>query len=681
MEQEMTVVVDRAGNITLPSVGVVNVAGLTFKELKLHLKKKFAKYYSGFQLNVTLGNLRTIKIYVVGKAKTPGSYDVSGLSTVINALFATGGPSKVGSMRSVRLLRKNKLVTELDLYDFILKGDTSQDARLEPGDVILIPPIGDMVAFLGNVKDPGIYELKDETRLMDLLESIGGVSTTGYLRHVQVERIEEGRFRKVIDTDLSDFSEEENILLSNGDVIKVFPVSTVAMNKVTLEGNVVRPGDYEWHEGLKISDIIPSRDLKDLREDTLFEFARIERRVPPDFHPQVIHFNLRKAIEKDAKEDVGLQPLDVVTVFNKWEVRERPVVSIAGAVNQPGEYEHKTNMKVSDLVKLAGGLKKYAYNEGELTRVTVTQNGPITERMMLTIADHTDDVSDNNRLLQEDDYLFVRTVPDWHLYRRVAIRGEVLFAGIYTIKKAERFADLVERAGGFTENAYLQGTIFTRKSIQQAQQSMLEQAVDRLEREILSAAASKAATAISAEESEILEAQTKQYQELIKKLRLVKATGRLVVGVAPLSVLRTAPSNIELEDGDDIFVPEKMATVNVMGSVYNPSSYIYDPKTKLDAYVEMAGGPSENADADKTYVIKVNGSAVSSDKIKPGLFGWNSEAYRWEVGGPSRAKLQPGDTIIVPEKVDRLALMRDVKDVTQILFQIAVAAGVIIAAY
>ncbi len=678
VEEEYLLEVDRDGKITIPSVGVLSTAGLTFKELKEVLRKKFQQYFSGCSVNVTLSRIRTIRIYVVGKAKNPGSYNVSGMSTLINALFMTGGPSKIGSMRHIRLIRNHQLITELDLYDFILKADKSKDARLEPGDVIFIPHIEDLVAVVGNVKDPAIYELKDETRLMDLLESIGGISATGYLRRIQVERIEDSQFKKLIDKDLSEFIEEDNIILKNGDIIKVFPVSTVVVNKVTLKGNVVRPGDYEWHEGMKINDIIPSRDLKVLKEDTLLEFARIERRIPPDFHPEVVHFNLGKATEQDPRENVELKPFDVVTVFNKWEVKEKPVVCIAGAVNIPDTYEYREGMKLSDLIKLAGGLKRYAYNQAELTRVHITRAGPVTERSVLDISRKPDRTPEEDTTLRRDDYVFVKTIPDWHLYYQVAVRGEVRFPGTYPVKKGERLADLLERAGGFTENVYLKGSLFTRKSVQETQQKMLEKAIDRLEQEVLSAAATKTAAAFAEEESRILEAQTRQYRELIKKLRSVRAIGRLVISIQPLSVLRDTPANVELEDGDEIFIPSRLSTINVMGSVYNPSTYIYDPETRIDSYIEVAGGPSENADTDRTYVIKVDGSALSHKKIKGSFFGWSNKTYRWEVSSLSKTKLDPGDTIIVPEKFDRLALMRNIKDISQMIFQMAVTAGVVV---
>jgi protein involved in polysaccharide export with SLBB domain len=301
--------------------------------------------------------------------------------------------------------------------------------------------------------------------------------------------------------------------------------------------------------------------------------------------------------------------------------------------------------------------------------------------MVVNIAKDEDGMPKDNPPLKEDDYLLVKTVPAWQLYRHAVIRGEVLFPGTYVIEKGERLADLVIRAGGFTEDAYLKGVVFTRKSVQETQQKMLEKATDRLEQEVLSAGATKTATALTEGESKILEAQTRQYQQLIEKLRQVEAIGRLVISVAPLRVLRDTPANVQLEDGDEIFVPSKMATINVMGSVYNPSTYLYDPKTKIGPYIAMAGGPTDNADPGNTYVIKVDGSAFSPKKIRGGLFEWNTEAHRWEVGTSPRAKLHPGDTIIVPQKFDRLAIMRNIKDISQIIFQMAVTAGVVVALF
>jgi len=636
VEGQWNLIVDRDGAISLPKIGVLGVSGLTFQELREVLQREFAKYYNGFQMNVTMGALRTIRVYVVGNAQKPGSYRISALSGLVNALFEVGGPSETGTLRDIQLKRGDRTIVRLDLYDFLLRGDKSQDVRLQPGDVIFIPPVGATAAIVGHARSPAVYELKGRTTISGLVAMAGGVSASGYLQRVQVERVFRNEAKVIADTNLKDLGGKNDLVLQDGDVVRVFPITDKVVNAVTLRGNVTRAGQRQWYEGMRVSDMLPDPD-KDLLPESYFDQALIERYVFPDYHREVIFFDLGEAIfGKDQGQDMLLQPYDTVTVYSKWDFLEKPMVEVSGAVQRPGEYELRPNMRVSDLVNLAGGMKRYALPEGaELTRVHVTPEGPVSERRIVDLAAAMSAEGAGNIALMEDDYLVVPTVPEWEVHRMVHISGEVRFPGDYTIKKGEKLSSLIERAGGFTDSAYLPGAVFTRVRAQQLQQERLDEMVERLDREVLGVGAGEAATSLTAEDAKIKEFETKMRGEFIDRLRKVRAKGRMALQVDHPERLAASPYDIELEEGDSLAVPENPRSIQVVGAVYNQSTFIYTEDDKPTDYIAMAGGYTENADTDKVYVLKVDGTVVrgigkkarNSSRVTPSWFPRRWRAY------------------------------------------------------
>ena len=585
IEGQWNVVVDRDGNVSLPKVGILGVTGLTFKELKELLHKEFSKYYTGFEMNVSMGLLRTIRVYVVGNAERPGAYTVSSLSTLVNALFEAGGPSKTGTMRDIQVKRNDKTIVHFDMYDLLLKGDKTKDIRLMPEDVIFIPHVGTLVGIAGNVRNPAIYELKGETRLFDLIQMAGGLTSVAFKGRVQVQRIEDHQFRTIFEGDLIEIEKnpEKNFAIRDGDLVKVFSV-----------------------------------------------------------------------------------------------VETKNTIIITGAVANPGEYGVTPGVtKVRDVISLSGGLLYYASNQAEITRIKVTQAGPQTERLSVDLSKAMEDDPKHNVPLEINDYLFVRTVPEWELYRTVTISGEVKFPGTYTIKKGERLSSLIERAGGYTDSAYLRGAVFTRERVRELQQRQLDEMVERLERELLGRGAAEVAVALSPEDARITEYEIKQKRDFIDVLKGVKAKGRMAIKIDEPEILKKTPYDIELEEGDNLFIPSDPHSVQVIGSVYNQTAFVYDKDKGVSRYIDLAGGYTENADKKRVYVLKADGTAV---KPGGGFLGisWSKGSNRWEFGGQ---ELDPGDTIVVPEKIVRIAWMREIKDITQILFQIAVTAGVLIVAF
>lgn len=566
--------IDRDGKISLPQIGVLHLAGLRFSEAKSFLETEFSRYYkaSEVKMNVSMGRLRSIRVFVVGKAQRPGSYTLSSLSTLINALFAAGGPSKAGTMRDIQVKRNGETLVHFDLYDFLLKGDKTNDIRLMPEDVIFIPTIGPLAGIAGDVRSPAIYELKGEMDLHRFIEMAGGLNEIAFKGRIQIGRVLH--------------NSEQNTFESNLDEIKT--------------------------------------------------------------------------------KSIKVQPGDLVKVFSV--VQDRKFVRLSGAVQRAGEYAAGPGMTIKDLISMAGGLKDYAYSkEAELTRITPTLDGPKIEKRMVALEKALAGDSSENIVLRENDYLLVKAVPEWGMYKTVEVIGEVKFPGTYTIKKGEKLSSLIERAGGFTDDAYLKGATFTRESVRKLQQVQLDEAIDRLQRQVLSKSATATQSALTPEDALQQKTALEQRTAFIEKMKTAKAKGRVTISLNDLAQLKNSPSDLLLEEGDTLIVPERPQHIQVIGSVYNQTAFIYNPKATVSAYLNEAGGMTDDAEESELYILKVDGSAVSQ-KAQKGFFS----------RGLLSSSLHPGDTIVIPEKIERVSWLKEIKDVTQILFQIAATAGIII---
>lgn len=571
---DFTAVVDTEGKIVFPTIGVIHLSGLTFAEAKTHLEKKFARQYkpSQVKIDVSMGRLRSVGVFVVGNARSPGSYTVSSFSTLINALFASGGPGKRGTMRDVQVKRNGQVLVHFDMYDFLLDGDKSRDRRLMPEDVIYIPPVGPLVAIVGYVRSPAIYELKGEKTLQDLIDLAGGLSDIAFTGRVQITRVVDNHRQAVLEYSLTE-KRAADIGIQPGDVARIFPIVT----------------------------------------------------------------NVRR-------------------------------VRLSGAVERSGEYGISAGMTVKDLISLAGGLKHFAYmDEAELFRVKPTSQGPVTEKRLIDLDMALEGDPLHDVQLEEDDHLLVKTVPEWELYRTVTITGEARFPGTYTVQKGERLSSLIARTG-LTTKAYLKGAVFTRRKVQQLQQTQINESIDRLEQQLLVQSSHSIEGALSPEATRQETTAARQRQALLAKLRAARAKGRLVLDLSLLGDLEKfagTRNDLVLENGDTLYIPETPAEVQVIGSVYNPNAFLHETRGDLGDYVAMAGGMKKDADKKEIYILKVDGTALSERHTK----GFNSRV------------LDPGDTIVVPEKLDKIAWLREIKDITQILYQIAVTAGVLIVAF
>jgi protein involved in polysaccharide export with SLBB domain len=590
---QYVVEIDRNGQIVLPEVGALNISGMTLGAMQDYLQDQFSRKQTDFKMAITMGRLRTIKVFVVGEARTPGSYTVSSLSTVINALFAAGGPSKNGSLRDIRLSRSNQQPLRIDLYKFLLGGDKNDDVRLQDGDTIFVPLIGPVVGLAGNVKRPAIYEMAKPMTLREVLDLGGGVNYAGWLRQVQISRVENHQRRIVVDFNVAEPGSVANqsaadTIIQDGDVVKVFGVSPLEQGK-------------------------------------------------------------RSA-------------------------------SIAGEVYRPGEYRFVPGMRLSELLDAAGGPRKNAYlKNAELTRRHIDQTGMQTEKIDIDLEKALARDPANNIELQDYDYLIVRSIPELEFDRVAIVSGQVRFPGVYPVKKGETLSSLIERVGGFTEKAYLRGARFTRESAKIIQQQRMDELINKVEEATLTGANQAISGALDAESAQSRQMALQAQKELLSKLRTTKVDGRVVVKLLPIEQFRGSKYDMELERGDSLFVPETPGIVNVVGEVFNPTSLLYEKDRTVAYYLQRVGGPTGEADRKQISIIKADGSVVSIAQKDPDSVYWDSESHQWNFGGFMNIRLNPGDTIMVPRKMDKFRWLQTTKDLTQILFQAALATGVVLA--
>lgn len=608
---DLDLTVDRAGAVFIPQAGNVALAGLQFQQLPGYLRSQLGRVFRNFDLNVNLGQLRSVEIFVVGQVRRPGTYTVSSLSTLVNALFASGGPSAQGSMRHIQLKRQGQVVTEFDLYDLLLKGDKSKDARLLPGDVVYVPPAGPQVAVSGSLKNPGIYELNGEKTAADLLQLAGGLSPVADARRAVLERIKNRASLETMDLPLDGAGMATPI--SDGDILQILTITPRFGNAVTLRGNVANPGRFPWHAGMRLRDVIPDKQSLITREywtkrnalgfapeeesvpatpgaettrklpftriealvpEINWSYALVERQNPGNLRTELIPFNLGKLVlQNEEAENLELRPSDIVTIFSQADIR-----------------------------------------------VALAQQN-----------------------------------------RFVRLEGEFNSAGVYAVRPGETLGQLIQRAGGLTPQAYLYGSELVRETTRVDQQRRLDEFTRDLEAEVEQTATLHLAGATSQEESSVLATQMDRQRRLVERLRQVKATGRIVLNLEPGDTDASKLMGVALEDGDRFVVPARPSTVNVLGAVYNQNSFLHQPDERISDYLRSAGGPTRNADTSHTFVIRADGRVVP--KQGSGKF--------------ESARLNAGDSVVVPEQVFKGSFMRGLRDWTQVFSQLALGSAVI----
>ncbi len=641
--QRLTRTVDREGRVALPDAGSAVVAGQTVSQAQETLQKALSATFRDARVDVSLTRLRSVRVYVVGDVERPGAYDVSSLSTPLNALYAAGGPTAHGSLRTVRQFHGKRLVREVDLYELMLQGVRSDAERLEPGDTILVPPVGVQLSVEGMVRRPAIYELKSESELAAVLQLAGGVLVSAALRQINVERIEAHQRRVMLSLKLPDSDDQAaldkalgSFHVQDGDRIKISPILPYSDQTVYFQGHVFRPGKYPYHAGIQISDLIQS--YQDLLPEPA-DHAEIVRLAPPDYHPMVIEFKLSEILSGD--DPIELQPFDTIRIFGRYEI-DPPRVSIHGEVLRPGDYPLANGMTAADLVRLAGGFKRSAYTQTAEIASYVVPHGDrvLTQHKTVEIAKALSGDRDANALLKPGDVLTIRQLSGWKdIGASVVLNGEVLFPGTYGIEDGEKLSMLLRQAGGFRPDAYPEGAFLERLQVRELEEKSRQELIRRIE--IEGASTKVAASETGPERTALLQTVSEQKQHVLTALRTQPAAGRLVIKISSdIERWQNTPADIELRAGDVLTIPKRPSFVLISGQVYSPSAISYAPGKNAGWYLQQAGGPTTLANRKDIYVIRANGAVVGE-----------GSGSGWWKGNVLSAVMRPGDTVVVPEKI------------------------------
>lgn len=729
--------VDRSGDIYLPEAGAVHVGGLEASALDQHLRSALSRVYRNFDLSVDLGRIRAMQVYVTGQARRPGAYTVSSLSSLVDALFASGGPSAQGSLRHIELRRGGKTVADFDLYALLIHGDKSNDLRLLPEDVLYIQPAGPQVAITGSIHNPAIYELRGKETLGDLIDAAGKTTAIAASTRVSLERVGDRQIREAME-----FAFDATGLaapLADGDIVRVYSIVPAYQKTVTIRGDVANPGRFAWRQGMHVSDLIPDRDSLLSRD---YWWRRSHLGLPaPEFEPfisnpyanqerlqrnnnaypysqypnspngtqtypgepnsnnpyantpnangqntvpQGAYSSYNQDPTSPAAQDALTAALDASTAIDQT-VTNGSDRNASGSLNTNASETGRGSTLASQMNSANGpgaGLQTQrtdvhiAAPEIDWNYAVIERLDPDTLKTSLVPFDLGKLVMQHDTSqdlpLQAGDTITVFSqgdirVPLAEQTKYVHLEGEFVHAGIYSVHPGETLRDLVRRAGGFTPQAYLYGSEFDRESTRKLQQDRIDEYVRRVdldsERGNLALAAnpsSSAGTLASASAATAAEAQ------LIARLKQIRATGRIVLNFQINSADLDDVPALTLENGDRFMIPPTPSTVNIVGAVYDQNSFLYHSGGTAGHYLLMAGGPDRNADFNRTFVIRADGSVVNRDSVK-GLWGNEFKSFR----------LYPGDTIIVPDKTIRPTALRGLLDWTQVFAQLALGVAAV----
>jgi len=704
--------VDRSGEIFIPQIGPVHVAGMSFSALSEHLRGAVGRVYRNFQLTVDVGQIRAIQVYVSGEARRPGVYTVSSLSTLVDALFASGGPSVQGSMRHVQLRRGSAVVADFDLYDLLLKGDKSKDVKLQSGDVIFIPPVGSQAAVTGSVRNSAIYELRTDEQLAELLSNAGGLDSVASKARISIERIDDHRERSAMEVayDPSGLATP----VADGDLVRVYAIAPLYRKTISLRGNTANPGRFAWHQGMRVSELIPEKDSLITRN---YWWRRVQLGLPaPEFEPVAGFATRRQPVENHA---ITLKTFNPEARRGSKQYRSQQDQSgLDQSESGLDQSQSGLDQSQSGLDQSQSGLDQNQSGLDQNQDISQRQrsdNSPLAAQQLASSASIPDSAQrtqvkvlapeidwsyavierldsetlkttllpfDLGRLvlqhdasqdieLQAGDVVSIFSEADIHVpiaqqTKLVTLAGEFVHAGVYSVQPGETFNHLVERAGGFTPDAYLYGSMFTRKSTRAVQQARIDEYVRNLsmtmQRGNLAASSSSAS---SAQDMASATASESSERSLLTSLQLVRATGRIVLKFTPESRGMSNLPDIALEDGDNFTVPSVPATVNVVGAVYDQNSFLYAQRQRAGAYLQLAGGPDRDADWHHEFIIRADGEVVSRVKSKT----------IWGGGDFNNLHMNPGDTIVVPEKTFRPSALRGIIDWSQMFSQFALGAA------
>jgi protein involved in polysaccharide export with SLBB domain len=608
------------GNINIPGIGILNVSGKTIEEATSQIKSRLSAHnYAighGTNVQVSLGNIRSIKVIIVGQVQKPGTYTLSSLSTVFNAIYASGGPNENGSLRQIEVIRNNRIIRHLDVYDFLVKGSQKDNISLQDQDIVRVPTYRTRVQLVGQIKIPALFEVLPGESLDDILNYAGGFTDSAYTARIKVLQVSDQQ-RKITDVLEADY---KNYIPLRGDKYIIESVINRFKNRVVIRGAVFKPGDYELQSGLTLSQLISK--AAGLKEDAFMERGTITR-LKADNSTEITGFNVRDILNKTV--DIPLQREDIVNISSIFDLRDKYLVVINGSVRKPGKFAFSENMKVEDLILKAGGFAEGASTKRiEVARRIsdadpTSKNSSVAQVFSVNI-DGQLRPAEANFVLQPFDIVSVYTLPGFEKQKTVKVEGEVMYPGSYTIKtKNEKVSDLVARAGGLTASADAEGGSLRRENIA-----------------ILGIDKRKADTAeVAKERTDRLSRLKRSYKDSTKNEDTVMRNN--FVGIDLQKILKSPGSrnDLLLEDGDVLRIPKQQQIVRVNGQVLYPSAVVYEKSKSFNDFVSNAGGYGPDALRRGAYIVYANGTVRGTRKI---LFFNN------------HPRVKPGSEIFVPKK-------------------------------
>ena len=663
--------ISRNGSIDFPSLGPINLAGMTFSDAKQLLQQRIKREMIGVEAGISLGELRSIQVFMLGEAYKPGSYTMSALSTITNALFVSGGMSDIASLRNVQLKRGGKLISTLDLYDLLLHGDTSNDAQLQSGDAIYIPTVKKTASVEGSVRRPAIYELKGRVTAQQLVELAGGLKPDAFDQSARIYRVASSGFMQVVDLDLAT-AKGKTIAIKSGDRLIIDQTVDQQELIVTLSGHVHYPGESLWRDGLRVSDLV--KNLKALKPDADLGFALVRRELPPVGKIEPIFVDLGAVLADSQSEfNITFMPKDELIVFSNEQDRADQlqglveelrlqsrsgemarIATVSGTVRSPGKYPLTKGMTVTQLIAAAGGLSESAYAQFvELSRYDFSNlEKNSSDHFTVALNEAFRDPKKDPKL-QPYDVVSVRSIPEFRENLSLELKGEVKFPGVYTFKRGETLTEVIDRAGGLTKLAHADAAVFTRKGLREQETKQLEGLRQRLRAEVAASGLEKA--------NEGKSGGADVTSRIVEQLDATQALGRLIVDLG--DILDGSAIDIILKDGDALVIPEYRQEISVLGEIQHPSSHLFNKSSGIKRYIELSGGINRYADAKLIYVVKANGS-VSLPKRS----GWFKHR---------RSIIEPGDTIIVPLDVDRRRALTVWSETSAVIYQLALGAAAV----
>ena len=594
--------INREGFVDFPQLGPVGLAGLTYGEAKDMLQARIAAQIIGTQVSISMGSLRSMQVFVLGEAFKPGAYTVSSLSTITHALVSSGGVSDIGSLRNIQLKRQGKLVATLDLYDLLLAGDTSNDVRVQAADVIYIPTVGDLASIEGQVLRPAIYELKGTESIQDLVELAGGMGPKAFAQSARLQRINVDGFMTTLDVDLTQ-SEDKSASLRGGDHLTVDAITNYKKDVVSLQGAVRHEGDFAWRDGMRVSDIVATRDK--LNPDADLGAVMLVREIPNSADIEMLIFSFERVLADFSSEDnQRLMSRDKIIVLSAYGDRatqispyitqlkrqatlgtSAKIVASGGTVRFPGEYPLVEGMSIDDLIRLSGGLVESAYSQSaEIARIDLSNPNRAVSSIVVSSL-----TGSSTMALQPSDYVEFRTIPDFRETQTISLEGEFVFPGTYAFDKGENLSSVIQRAGGFTDEAFVDGSIFLREALKIREQQELDRLAKVLNDDLNADRLRDANSNIAVDD-----AQLTLQRNAIEALASAEAQGRLVIPL--MKIVNFSVDDVALKSNDRLLVPKFSQEVTVIGEVQRPTSYLFDASFSQADYLIKVAAIKPSAD-------------------------------------------------------------------------------------